>query len=535
LGLAKKATRLPAGTGEVDFDLIERQDMKIDSRPPSAMVQGVYSGDPTMNPTPSLRLHTANRAPLRGQGAFVLYWMSSARRTGWNWALQHAVGQAESLRRALLIVETLPCDRPRATVRQHHFALDGMADNAHCLADRPVGYYPFVERRPGEIAALLEALATDACLVVGDLHPLCEERRATTDLAARLAVRLERVDGNGLLPLAASESAFATAYALRRFLQRELPGHLLDRPLADPLAWAVLPPPITMPPAIARRWPAAGDDLLGGRRAALKKLPIEQGIGPVAVTGGGTAARAALETFLNERLHLYQERRNEPEQDVTSGLSPYLRWGHMASAEIVQRVLEREDWTPGHLSPETRGKRSGWWGLSADAEAFLDQLITWRELGYLFCRHHDNYDRFESLPDWARRTLREHEDDPRPELYDPATLEAGRTADPLWNAAQMQLVREGRMHNYLRMLWGKKILQWSPTPEQALAVMIDLNDRYALDGRDPNSYSGIGWVLGRFDRAWGPQRPIFGKIRYMSSRNTARKVAVKNYIRRYRP
>jgi deoxyribodipyrimidine photo-lyase len=171
--------------------------------------------------------------------------------------------------------------------------------------------------------------------------------------------------------------------------------------------------------------------------------------------------------------------------------------------------------------------------MSPGSEAFLDPLVTWRELGFNMCWQRPAYDRYRSLPAWARRTLAEHGRDRRPWLYDLAALEAGRTHDPLWNAAQGQLVREGRIHNYLRMLWGKKILEWSATPRAALAAMIELNNKYALDGRDPNSYTGIFWVLGRYDRAWGPERPIFGKVRYMSSESTARKARVRRYIERY--
>jgi deoxyribodipyrimidine photo-lyase len=180
--------------------------------------------------------------------------------------------------------------------------------------------------------------------------------------------------------------------------------------------------------------------------------------------------------------------------------------------------------------------RAGWWGMSAGAESFLDELVTWRELGYNMCAQQPgDYDRYESLPGWARASLDRHADDPRDPVYDIDALERSRTYDPLWNAAQRQLVREGRMHNYLRMLWGKKILQWSATPQEALATMIQLNNKYALDGRNPNSYSGIFWVLGRYDRPWAPERPIFGVIRYMSSENTAKKLRVKRYLDRYGP
>jgi deoxyribodipyrimidine photo-lyase len=163
----------------------------------------------------------------------------------------------------------------------------------------------------------------------------------------------------------------------------------------------------------------------------------------------------------------------------------------------------------------------------------LDELITWREIGYNICSKRNDFDEYESLPEWARQTLAEHAADHRPYVYDLGEFESATTHDPLWNAAQNQLAREGRIHNYLRMLWGKKILEWSESPRDALATMIELNNKYALDGRNPNSYSGIFWVLGRYDRAWGPERPIFGKIRYMSSDNTARKVRVREYIEKY--
>jgi deoxyribodipyrimidine photo-lyase len=186
--------------------------------------------------------------------------------------------------------------------------------------------------------------------------------------------------------------------------------------------------------------------------------------------------------------------------------------------------MHRDHWSPDKLSKKPTGSREGWWGASPAAEAFLDQLVTWREVGYNFASHREDYDRYESLPDWAQKTLATHARDHRTKVYSLDEFAAGATHDRLWNAAQNQLREHGRLHNYLRMLWGKKILEWTVSPQEALQVMITLNDKYAVDGRDPNSYSGIFWVLGRYDRAWGPERKIFGKVRYMSSENTARKV-----------
>ena len=249
--------------------------------------------------------------------------------------------------------------------------------------------------------------------------------------------------------------------------------------------------------------------------------------------GGPRAAQERLATFVNQQLPGYGERRNHPDEDVSSGLSPYLHFGHVSAHDVFRRVMTDDHWSPRKLAAKASGSREGWWGASHCVEAFLDELITWRELGYNMCWQTDDYDQYESLPDWARRTLREHARDPRPYIYALEQFEQAQTHDSLWNAAQRQLVREGRIHNYLRMLWGKKILHWTRSPQQALEIMIELNNKYALDGRNPNSYSGIFWVLGRYDRAWGPERPVFGKIRYMASENTAKKLRLTSYLAKY--
>jgi len=486
-----------------------------------------------MAPIPAVRLRTLRDAPLRPGGDYVLYWMIMARRPGWNFALQHAVEVAQTLEKPLVVLEALRCDYEWACDRFHQFILDGMASNAAAFAGRPLLYIPYVEPALGEGKGLLAALAARAAAVVTDDFPAFMIPRMLDAAARRIEARLDAVDSNGLHPMRATGVVFPTAYAFRRHLQRALHQQLREFPAADPLDGARLPAPPALPAEIARRWPPATPEILRGGRAALAALPIDHAVGVAPLRGGAGAAAAVVKRFTEERLSGYPEERNEPEREGTSGLSPYLHFGHVSTHQVFEAVAAREGWTLDRLAAKATGKRAGWWGMSEAAEAFLDQLVTWRELGYNFCAHRPDYDQYESLPEWARRTLEKHAGDSRPRVYRVDDLEAARTHDPLWNAAMNQLKREGWFHNYLRMLWGKKILEWSATPRDALAAMIHLMNKWSLDGRNPNSYSGYFWTLGRYDRAWGPERPIFGTIRYMSSENTARKLHVKEYLRRY--
>jgi deoxyribodipyrimidine photo-lyase len=273
--------------------------------------------------------------------------------------------------------------------------------------------------------------------------------------------------------------------------------------------------------------------MLGGNSAVLARLPVDHAVCPVPYRGGPVAARAALRRFLDGNLMRYADAACHPDEDARSGLSPYLHFGHLSAHEVFREVTRHEGWSPAQLSGPSGGRRKGWWGMGPSVEAFLDQLVTWRELGYNMCSRRDDYDRFESLPAWAQATLTRHAADPRPHVYSLGEFESARTHDQLWNAAQTQLLREGRIHNDLRMLWGKKVLEWTAHPREALDVLIELNNKYAVDGRDPNSYSGIFWVLGRYDRPWGPERPIFGTVRYLSSESMQRKRRLCNYWGRY--
>lgn len=483
---------------------------------------------------PDLRITAANDHPVRQDGEYVLYWMIAQRRTTWNYALDRAIVAATKLDKPLVIFEALRCDYEWNCDRLHAFVIAGMRANAARLAKSPVTYYPYIEPKRGAGRGLLAALAKRACVVITDEFPCIFVPRMVAAAAKQIGVRLETIDGNGIVPLRAPDRAFPRAYSFRTFFQKQCREFLEQFPAADPLKGLKLPKLGALPAEVAKRWPAPEPGLFNAEPAALAKLPINHDVPPAEMPGGADAAAKRLDHFLNEKLERYAEDRNEPAKDATSGLSPYLHFGHVSVHEVLHRIFAREDWSPEKLSAKSGGGKEGWWGLSEAAEGFLDELITWREVGYnmAFMRP-DDYDRYESLPDWARETLAEHADDPREHTYSLEQFEAAETHDKLWNAAQMQLRTEGRIHNYLRMLWGKKILHWSASPREALRIMIELNNKYALDGRNPNSYSGIFWVLGRYDRAWGPEREIFGKIRYMTSDNTARKFDVKPYVARY--
>lgn len=481
---------------------------------------------------PEIRIRARNTVAPRADGGFVLYWMIAYRRTTWNFALDRAIEWARELQRPLVIFEALQCDYPWASERLHQFVLDGMAERCKALEESCVTYFPYVEEKAGAGKGLVEALAARACVVVTDDFPSFFLPRMVESAAETVSVRFESVDSNGLLPVRAAGAAFPTAFAFRRLLQKQLPMYLGDLPQAQPLSKLTLPKVKELPQEIVRRWPAASFETLQDP-TTLESLPIDHRVRGVTTRGGERVAQGRLKTFLAERLENYSEARNEPGQEATSGLSPYLHFGNISSHEIFAELMKREKWSEERLALRTTGSKEGWWGVRPAAEAFLDQFVTWRELGFNMATYRDDYDRYDSLPEWAKATLAKHARDERSFVYTLKDFAGARTHDPLWNAAQRELVSEARMHNYMRMLWGKKILDWSRTPQEALEIMIELNNRYALDGRDPNSYSGIFWCLGRYDRPWGPERPVLGTVRYMSSENTARKFPMATYLRKY--
>ncbi|MFT3713811.1 MAG: FAD-binding domain-containing protein [Archangium sp.] len=481
---------------------------------------------------PNVRVRSLNEAPIHARRSFVLYWMTSFRRARSNFALDRAIDHARGLGKPLIVLEPLRVGYPFASERIHAFVLQGMADTARAFEGSPVHHHPYVEEKAGDGKGLLEALAAKACVVVGDDWPAFFVPQMQRAAATKLDVRFEVVDSNGLYPLHHTTRVFTTAHSFRTHLQKTLPPHLHALPEREPLKNLDLPS-AKFPSEISKRWPRASAEALRASPEFLASLPIDHSVRAVDFIGGSTTARERLDHFASKILRDYDTARSEPEVDGTSKLSPYLHFGHLSTHEVFER-LKPAKWSPDQLGKSIGGAKAGWWKFSAAAEAFLDELVTWRELAFNMSSHRPTeFTSLSSLPSWALATIKTHAKDKRAHVYSLEEFERGETHDPLWNAAMGQLRTEGWFHNNVRMLWGKKIYEWSKSASDALLTMDTLMSRYSLDGRDPVSWSGALWVLGRYDRPWGPERPIFGKLRYMTSQNFARKVSVKQYVARY--
>jgi deoxyribodipyrimidine photo-lyase len=424
----------------------------------------------------------------------VACWLSRDQRARDNWALLSAQKLALARRVPLLAVFCLVPRFLGATLRQYAFMLAGLAETAQDLTDLGIPFH-LLQGDPGvEIPRFVRE--HDIGTLITDFDPLRIKRGWKAAVAGALSIPLMEVDAHNIVPCwLASPKAEWSAGTFRPKIRRALPEFLTDFPQLRPHPYAA---PSRVPPFEAA-------SLLAG-------LPLDTNVRPVTwLAPGPRPAMEKLFDFIEKKLPDYDRLRNDPNQPGQSDLSPYLHFGQLAPQRVAWEVLKSP-------APD-RAK-----------DAFLEELIVRRELSDNFCYYTPHYDQVEGFPEWARKTLEAHRKDEREYLYTLEELDGARTHDPLWNAAQREMVRRGKMHGYLRMYWAKKILEWTPSPEEALAAAIYLNDRYELDGRDPNGYTGIAWSIGGVhDRAWG-ERKIFGKIRYMSFQGCRNKFDVQAYI-----
>jgi deoxyribodipyrimidine photo-lyase len=448
------------------------------------------------------RAKALNDRPV-GQGP-VIYWMSRDQRASDNWALLYAQELAVERRQALAVAFCLTPAFLEATRRQYDFMLSGLAGLEEDLQALGIPFHLlFAEAADGE-QAVPEQIArlarhAGAGAVVTDFSPLRVGRQWRERAARLIDAALIEVDAHNIVPCwtASGKKEFA-AYTFRPRLGRRLDEFLMPFPTLQAQGSGPLPE------AEAVNWQAAIDWLRVPPTGVLTRPPA-----------GERAAQAALAAFVRGGLADYPAARNNPNLDGQSDLSPYLHFGQIAPQRVALEIHAASD------VPE------------ASRAAFLEELIVRRELADNFCAYEPAYESFAGFPPWAQATLNAHRADPRQFIYSSEQLESGETHDPLWNAAQRQMLATGKMHGYLRMYWAKKLLEWSPSPEEALAEAIYLNDRYELDGRDPNGYAGIAWSIGGVhDRAWG-ERAVFGKIRYMSYGGAKGKFDVKRFVAKW--
>ena len=431
------------------------------------------------------------------EGSCVVYWMQRAQRGRDNPALDVAVEAANALGKPAVVFFP-PCPFPPANLRHYAFLAEGIPDIAEALEKRGIG---FVLRRFPEHSLLKFCNEVNPALVVGDENPMRHAEAWRVTVAKKLKLPLWTVDADVIVPSKLLGKEQYAAHVIRPRLQARL-KEFLTAP-ANPRA------------KVPWRKPR-GLESLSASEVTLESLTdgwkIDRSVQPVSAwRGGSTEAHHLLKDFARHKLERYTRNRNHPETEGTSSLSPYLHFGHIGPHTIALAVQKAD-------------------APSVTKEAFLNQLITWRELSINLVHFNPNYDNFECGEPWAHRSLAKHAKDPRPVVYSEQQLENAETHDPLWNAAQMQMVSTGWMHNYLRMYWAKKILEWTPSPAQAHQIAVRLNDKYELDGRDPNGYAGIAWsIVGKFDRPWFA-RSIFGQIRYMSGASTGKKFDSKRYI-----
>ena len=434
------------------------------------------------------------------EGKCVVYWMQRAQRGVDNHAIDLAVQVANLLGLPLVVYFAGISNFPHANLRHYVFLNQGLPDIESDLAARNITF--IMRRAPLESHERLLA-DVQAAMVIGDENPMREPERWRQQLAALIRIPFWTVDTDVVVPSKLIEKAQYGAYTIRPRLYRMLPEFL------HPYENLVAEHEWNRPRGFHAD--SVHEDMTRGWK------DLDRSVGPVAAWTGGThAALKRLKVFTSKMLADYEAQRNHPETDGTSGLSPYLHYGHIGPVTIALAVEKAVRGDP---------------HLQAARDSYFNELIAWRELAINFVKYTPHYDSPECAETWAKQSIAEHARDERERIYSLGQLEEAQTYDDLWNAAQIQMVRYGWMHNYLRMYWGKKILEWTPDIATAMKYCIYLNDKYFLDGRDPNGYAGIAWaVLGKFDRAWF-ERPIFGKIRYMSGASTGKKFNSKKYIR----
>ena len=445
------------------------------------------------------RITDLNQRPVRADGECVLYWMQVDQRAQDNWALLRAVELGNRLKLPVIVGFVLYKTPKNAFLRHYDFMLRGLAETALTLRKNKIGFVMIAGEPVGTLVELSKELKS--AIVVTDQSYLKRGKHLRTEVANQLDMRLEAVDAATIVPpsLAYPKAAYG-AYLLRPKLRAFRERFLTDFPsLTVDTAWK------------GEILNAIDEQNI---EAMLLKVKPDDSVPIASLPSGSIAAHTAMHEFIEQGFEQYAKQRNDPTVQATSRLSAYLRFGQLSSQRVAWEVLNSEAY---EQNPDA-------------GEGFLDELITWRELAVNVVLYNPHYSSYEGIPAWARRSLENHAADTREFLYTVAEFEAANTHDDLWNAAQMEMVRTGRMHGYMRMYWAKKVLEWSRSAAEAIQTCIYLNDKYFLDGRSANGYVGILWAIGGSqDRPWF-DRPVYGQVRYMSYGGAKSKFKIPAYV-----
>ena len=463
-------------------------------------------GSPYVRDQLSLRTIPLNEKRLQPEGEYILYWMQTTQRVEDNWALRLATLEADRIGKPLIIHHGLDPHYTHASARFHTFIMQGAQELASRAQELGLTYRFALRRRLRDDARVVDRLASRACVVVTDLFPTAGVAERSARVAARVNCRVLAVDSAGVVPSASFHREEYAARTIRPKIARLL-EHSLER-VEDRAPKRATPPSLLA--SLEVDWlDVAACDI----EREVARCEVDDTVGPVNTQGGLRAARARLHAFVADGLRDYAARRRNPSDDFgSSRLSAYLHNGMISPLEVVIAAREAGD--------------------TAQSDSFLNELLTWRELSFNFCLRNPQHGSLAALPDWVHRSMRAHADDEREVTYTLDELERAATHDEIWNAGQRELVETGHMHNVVRMLWGKSVLTWAPTYEDALAWLVHLNNKYALDGRDPNSYAGIQWCFGKFDRPFA-ERPVWGTIRPMSLKRAHAKYDMTGYLARW--
>jgi len=485
----------------------------------------------------SNRVRNANSRPLNQSGEYILYWMQAFRRLASNHSLDFAIELSKSLKKPLVVYEGLRKDYPWNSERIHKFVIEGMCDNALDAKNLNIPYWCFVETDENPARGLIKKISENAVAIVTDDFPCFIIPEQIQKLASKVNCAVYAIDGNGIIPLKLY-GEFANAARIVRIRMHKLFSDAYcfkakqiytSSDLKDlPRKKNFFNPPFHAFTGKQEDIPKIIQNITFHNK--VESYPL--------VRGGRKAGLEILRNFVDLKLKNYANERsipNSPEKTAASLLSPYLHFGHVSAEEVVTYVLdssvEGEKWTPEFLDFGQQGKRVFFFSKKDYINSYLDELITWRDTGYQWFWQKSEFRKGVSdLPNWALENFAKHRNDRREYSYSIDQLRYGMTHDPIWNAAQHELRITGRMHNYMRMLWGKKVIEWSSSIEEAFSILEEFNNLYAYDGRNPNSYTGILWCFGMFDRPWFPERNVFGNVRYMSSDSIYKKFKMDSYL-----